>query len=1027
MMLNSNNQKGELALTVALLSFVLMTMGAVTGSLLNKSTSFISHGQSTGCSYYAQSMVKYEGNNPPSSFSWSSSINTNPVTVTDGIFPRSDALNPPDYFHYAYSNKWETQNMPYDNKTASISLKNVPENINIKSTFCSPESSSTCQNIITSPDYQTISNLKLKCNDTIYYGWRAYDLTTKTSPIPTRTHQSGQPTGSPAPTTVSSAPIGTMCTYRPRAYINIVTNPLDDSKNWQNRYFTEAQRLGWKIVNDKNVETAFNAQSACYPYGINGSRCAIGSVCDGYTFGSDRASVSLIPSTNAEKYDVLGYCKNMNEPQETDSNKLNCWYYDDPIALHNNVPIAAISDLPICIAPPGTNTNQSYEYGWVIRERPAGVTPVPSQGFGTPIPTPKLWNHVDQGYIESHRLACGAGFEIRLAGKTKTQIDDLILTNYVTKEQFALRNADRVEGDNSATSTSPVGEIVGRSLLIKGVDLNYIKYNVELSWNPSRTVYEHQGVQKGSLVVILSDAYDNKNIKTTYYYYNPSSIPSWINSSNEIEAALYYTIVASRYPCPMNKRFVDKVLTQACTNVTLTPPVTKTPTPPVTKTPTITITRTPTQTETACNANVHFLLDASTTIELNNNFRSVRNKLSEKIRQYFTSHPLDEGRLAITYQYFTYNLEPVQTLTSPYEFPDYVDKHIDANGVKHRYTNIQKALTEGIRGTTVFVSDGIPSVGEDSIFSKNGKYCVFNVAQCMARDAQCNLSENPGLTKQDTYADGCLVNGFNRSLIRDNACDDVERFCEKISYQQILDATVNTANKQADFGYLVEKEDTVPQVVSEASKVYSSDFADLPDQLGTIIAKACNKSVVNPTVQPNPTTANVFKPKELLVTYKITNNSSKKINSTQLVFCDEGGESCIDKTFNQQIESGATYRTTEILDTSKYQFKESSDKIVASCTIAYNDGSTKLCTEDTVISIDSSIQVILTATDSEVLSETALIRDVLDFNHDSCLNSIDFAQLKKKIQSTDTDETAFGKYNSQYTSILVSKYGDCWE
>lgn len=848
------------------------------------------------------------------------------------------------------------------------------------------------------------------------------DYITNTQINPTSTDISNQQPGQ------SQQGSSNTCSFRPVGYINIVTNPLEDSREWNARYFTEAQRLGWQTINDKNSKAAFNASSASDPCGRNGCKCEIGGTCGGYVYGSDTATVSLVPQTDAEKYDLLGICKHLGTLED-----LDCRYYDTPLTLTSNTAIGAISDLPVCKPPPGDATRQTYQFGWIIRERPSSVTAAPTYADGI-VPTPKLYNDRDQGYVESHSLPCGVGFSIVLNGPTKTRIDGLTLRSTTSNNQFNFGAADVVHG--SSGGNSPIGAVVGRA---PGQPREFI--NIEMSWDPNRTVYEHSGIPKGSLVVILRNSYVARtrfnpgNVETSYFYYFKENIPDWINTDT-IEAALYYTITEAMYTCPMNKRFVDKARARPCDIQTTPTPTVWIPTDIPTRTPTIT--RIPTQTPPPppCDAQVHFLIDASATILPR--FDAIRNDLGNAVKAYFTNYPSLVGHLKITYQYFTWKPHEIVELTGPnYTFGPY-------NGTAY-WTNLKLALSNGIHGTTILVTDGIPSVLDDY---KYGQYfATFGVVGCMTGNQSgansCSSTrESSSTNRTNSYWEGCVLEGQNTPTRHRDCPGDMKNMFQSVTYEDAYQKTYQFANKQAHYGYVVDKEDEIEEMVIKASKQYKgNDITKISSDLDDIINKACSGQTPQntPNTPSSPSNPNIPLPpqnqenEDVFVSYEISNNSTKTITSTQFTLCDENGAGCTDKIINDLIEPEQVYNDTIHLPLLSRLNLSQIDKLISSCTITFEDESTQICDNEVTIGADNGIQIQIGVRDDGVDNTTKSISETLDFNKDKCVNVLDFVILQNKIKSykpgdlIDEDVVLDGKLNSQDTSLLTQKFGYCWE
>lgn len=422
------------------------------------------------------------------------------------------------------------------------------------------------------------------------------------------------------------------------------------------------------------------------------------------------------------------------------------------------------------------------------------------------------------------------------------------------------------------------------------------------------------------------------------------------------------------------------------------PTPTSTITPTRTPTPTATPTTTQTPTPTPCEANVHFLIDASLTIVGGNvdgqNFPDVLtpvlSSLTGKITQYFDKYPQDRSRLDITYQYFTHKVHGLKTLGSNYVF--------DVERIFPSYTNLEAALKNGRKGTTVLITDGIPSVLDG--YKPSGQFCVFGNVGCMSGmnlggDNTCLRVGGATTSDRDgARSEGCLSSGNRFSPIGD-CPDQVKRICSGKSYQDAYDKTVSSfsGDNKAEFGYLVGnsvgKTEYIPAVVQAASINYRTDLDRLPNDLEMIMNTACGREAVSATP-----------PSSVPFAFTLENSSNRTIRSVSLQLCNSSG-TCTTKEISVNVAPGATIAQSQsIAFTSVRSIAGSA--FTMRCTLRYADGTSQSCNEQTLTAGDGA-RFDVTARETDATSTSRLYSELADCNRDGVVNTLDYSIIAAKI------------------------------
>ncbi len=613
--------------------------------------------------------------------------------------------------------------------------------------------------------------------------------------------------------------------------------------------------------------------------------------------------------------------------------------------------------------------------------------------------------------FSTHPLSCGGIFRVIV----DPVIDSITIKN--TTQSFVLNAADEVTGSDTGR-TSPVGYRVWMTHN-RGVTVDNIKVDFSESVIRSGKRAVYLGLRSGG----HPDPDYNQDAQVDMYYVD--NVPQFVFDGSPKDIVLDYHVTTNTGGSRQQvKYYTQKIVTNGCSgDDVITPSVVVTPTPSPTRIPTpTTVIPTATETPEQCreSTNICFMIDASTTIEKDQGFRSVLDQLSQKINQYFVAHPEHNGKLTFSYKYFTSEVggaegEGVLSSANGYKFPNYVDNRPEIGGNLNRYTNIGKALKTGCGPNMIFVSDGVPSVVD--AYQKDGVYCVFNNSLCMSGRGNCS-----GADRSKSYADGCLIQGVNYP-IGASQCRGVAAYCEDKSYQDALNQTLSQMDRSAQYSYMVEKQDgtRIEEVMRKAGKIYKNGFASIVQDIDAIIENAC--------AEPGEDNGRIER-QFVTVGYSMSienQSTSRGIESISLDLCDESG-ACASRAIEMMINPGQVKTTNDSFSSLSNSPITSDSTYELSCLITFEDGETQECGVAS-INGDNGVRYKVTVDDQDIDSQPKSYVDASDVDDNCSINALDFVRCLKQSETgvsvtSDACDIIFdNKINAQDHSVILYNMG----
>ena len=625
--------------------------------------------------------------------------------------------------------------------------------------------------------------------------------------------------------------------------------------------------------------------------------------------------------------------------------------------------------------------------------------------------------------FSSRSYSCGVGFKVC----QDPIIDKVTIRNRDGSGTLVIDasgpSADRTDGPTEGRR-NPIGHQVWKTNPNDSSD-NVVVRHGGTSADGSQA---RSGERSSDMIIEVFSGRANGFTQSDRFVYTfTQNLPDWWTSGSAYEVTLEYHI-QNRIISVMPRRYTKSQATNSCRTTTPTPtvvtptptvitptPTIVTPTPTeVTPTPTV-VTPTPTVTPPPCNTDVHFLIDASTTVL--EQFNNIRGDLSLEIKKYFDENQQDKGKLNISYQYFTWKNQPSKVLVGPnYEFGDYTG---------NRGTNIKQALEGGVKGTTIFISDGIPSLVDD--YGTRDYACFFGADGCMSgqNTSECANSGNKNATnRSEATADGCVNKGNGSKFAMTRCPDDAKDTCKDITYQQVYDKTFSSARGQVKYGYLVDVDRYIQDIVYNSSENDSNNLAEIPSNLKTIIRDACGN--VSKSGQPN-------RPQSIGYSMSLQNRSSSRtVQSLSFDLCDQASGTCDNRIIEQSTGPGQKLITNEVFSSVKNNPIRKGTEYNLNCTVNYQSGGSDSC-GGAAIAGDGGLQYALTLDNEGVQGTPRTYKEASDNDNDGCVNVLDYARsLKNSVAGAQAgksiqpyDIILDNKVNVQDLSVIINNLGEC--